>query len=495
MTRESLTMKKILVLMLLLSLSCSAFAEDTNDVERLYDRLEQQDVVALTALIDLAKHADPRALSTLGFVYEFGVSVPKDTQQAIDYYQQACALGGYYGCYNAGYFYQYGIDVPEDKERASQLLEKINASDIDIEITRKLGDTIYKAKAKAETDAEMRVPVLEYVSRFLNSADAETLRIFSRIGFSKSDTLRLAKRWARQGDPKANFYVGHFYNFGYSTVKDNNVEALRWFRRAAEGGEPESQNLLGLAYREGRWGVNASPQEAITWFERAAQQSNNYAIINLAEMYYTGEGVNVDYSKALTLFTKAHEMGISRSRVAKYLAWSYFNGQGVTVDCQKAWQYRTQTSMGDNKADYISHCINDNRAREQSSQTLPTLILKTNGRFFGGSDPAMECENHFIVDTDKIGEITNLRVAVTLKNTEGITGKYTLAFAPFGMNTMNESLNGREYSSFRSSTLVPQQTTDFCQNDFTLHIDSATARINGQEKDLLAANIIRLNGN
>ncbi|MGG2143751.1 hypothetical protein [Symbiopectobacterium sp. RP] len=28
--------------------------------------------------------------------------------------------------------------------------------------------------------------------------------------------------------------------------------------------------------------------------------------------------------------------------------------------------------------------------------------------------------------------------------------------------TMNESLYGREYSSFRSATLVPQKTKDFC---------------------------------
>ncbi|MCG8710638.1 sel1 repeat family protein [Brenneria sp. 4F2] len=489
-------MKKMPVLMLLLSLSCSAFAEDNNDVDRLYERLEQQDVSALTTLTKLAKHANSQALSVLGFVYEFGVSVPKDTRQAIRYYQQACALGGDYGCYNAGYFYQYGIGVPEDQARAGQLLGKINVSDIDINITKKIGDTLYKAKAQAETDAKVRVSILKYASRFLNSADAETLRIFSRIGFSKSETLRLAKRWALQGDPEINFYVGHFYNFGYSSLKDKNIAALRWFRRAAEGGEPKSQNILGLAYREGRWGVNAAPQEAITWFERAAQQDqdNDDAIINLAEMYYTGEGVDVDYSKALTLFIKAHEMDLSRSRAAKYLAWIYFNGQGMPVDCQKAWQYRTQTGTGDEKADYIAHCINDNRAREQNRQTLPKLTLKADDRFLGGSNSAMECENYFIVDTDQIGEITNLHVAVKLTNTEGVTGKYLLTFAPFGMNTMNESLNGQEYSSFRSSTRVAEQNPAFCQSDFTIHIDSATARINGQEKDLLAANIIRLSG-
>ena len=75
-------MKKT-TLVLLLGLSCSASAQDADDVDRFYDRLEQQDTTALTALTDLAQRQDPYALAVLGFVYEFGVSVPKNTQQDI----------------------------------------------------------------------------------------------------------------------------------------------------------------------------------------------------------------------------------------------------------------------------------------------------------------------------------------------------------------------------------------------------------------------------
>ncbi|MGL9734884.1 MAG: hypothetical protein ACR5LF_01510 [Symbiopectobacterium sp.] len=85
-----------------------------------------------------------------------------------------------------------------------------------------------------------------------------------------------------------------------------------------------------------------------------------------------------------------------------------------------------------------------------------------------------------------------LRVVVTLKNSEGASGQYTMEFASFGMNTMDESLYGREYSSFRSATLVPQKNKDFCKpGDVIFQIDSAMARINGQGKDLLATGIIK----
>ncbi|WP_438813320.1 tetratricopeptide repeat protein [Symbiopectobacterium sp.] len=187
----------------------------------------------------------------------------------------------------------------QDSAQANQLLEKINAADIDIETTKSLGHTIYEAKAKAKTDAEIRAPILKYVSRYLNTANAETHRIFSRLGLSKSDMLRLAKRWAQQGDPEVNFYVGHFYNFGYSPIKreKHRGDALVSPCRRG-GGESKSQNLLGLAYRVGRWGVDAAAPEAVVWFERAAQQGNKDAILNLAEIYFTGERIDVDYDKA-----------------------------------------------------------------------------------------------------------------------------------------------------------------------------------------------------
>ncbi|MGL9734882.1 MAG: hypothetical protein ACR5LF_01500 [Symbiopectobacterium sp.] len=82
--------------------------------------------------------------------------------------------------------YQYGVGVPRDSAQANQLLEKINAADIDIETTKSLWHTIYEAKAKAKNDAEIRAPILKYVYRYLNTANAETRRIFSHLGLSKA---------------------------------------------------------------------------------------------------------------------------------------------------------------------------------------------------------------------------------------------------------------------------------------------------------------------
>ncbi|WP_409045546.1 hypothetical protein [Proteus mirabilis] len=54
--------------------------------------------------------------------------------KAIDYYQQACELGGDYGCGNAWYFYQYGIGVEQNSKKATQFANKINKNDIPLEL-------------------------------------------------------------------------------------------------------------------------------------------------------------------------------------------------------------------------------------------------------------------------------------------------------------------------------------------------------------------------
>ncbi len=61
-----------------------------DDIDALYSRIAQKDVQALNELKALAKDNNAQTLAELGFIYEYGVAVPKDTIQAIKYYEQAC---------------------------------------------------------------------------------------------------------------------------------------------------------------------------------------------------------------------------------------------------------------------------------------------------------------------------------------------------------------------------------------------------------------------
>ncbi len=476
------------------SSSFLASAQESPQAEQLYDRVVQQDAGALDALAKLAKTGDPQALVSLGFIYEHGVTVPRDVNQAIQHYGQACALGGQYGCANAAYFYEYGIGVAQDRNKAEHYVGLLNKEGVDqaeIEGQRRI---VYKGKAEAETDIEMRLPVIEYLERRVGSASSDDRALMERIGFSKVDTLRLARVWAeRDNDPTMLFQVGSFYNFGYSHIENKNAEAYKWWARAAEAGEPQSQNLLGLAYAQGRGGMAVDPKLAVSWFERAAKQADKDALVNLGEIFYLGEIVPADYDRALSLFQQA--AGKDSSRAARFLSWMYYNGQAVETNCDRALEYRqTQRSQRPDEAGdsrFLAQCMRDQKNRVHADAQIPSLRLQHKSTFHGGNGGALACEPHFVVTTDKLGEIANLRVVVELTNDKGATTRRTLAFSPFGLNTMNEDLDGREGDSFSSSTLVPMTTKEFCEFRPDFKIKYAIATVNGRNTDLLADGILK----
>ncbi|WP_029954493.1 SEL1-like repeat protein [Achromobacter sp. DH1f] len=482
---------KYLAIALLLWMPLCAADQNDREVDILYDRIEQHDAKAYDALVALGKKQDAQALAALGFIQEHGVTVPKNIPAAIRYYAQACELGGDYGCGNAAYFYDYGIGVAKDPDQARHYDRLLNMDGIDKTYAAELKKDFrlaYDIKASAEADATRRPELIENASYLAGSGDSEMRLMAERSGFSKSHTLWLARLWAQGGDPTLNFLVGHFYNFGWSYVDKENLEALKWFRRAAQAGDADSQNILGQLYLNGEWGIQADPQSGMHWFELSAAQGNRDALVNLGDIYYQGESVRVDYAKAHTLYQQAVTRGSSSA--ASQLSWMYYNGQGVQVDCDKALQYR-QMRYGANPSKdprFLSTCKLDQASRKRAAQTQPILTLRHKSTFLGGNEVA--CEPHFSVSTNQIGEIANLRITIEFQNDKGATSQRIVAFAPFGLNTMNEK-NGHDVNSFEGSALVPMQTDDFCHRDMQYRIKAATATVNRWNQDLLATGILK----
>ncbi len=448
----------------------------------------------LGELRPLAEAADPDALMTLGFMHEHGIGTHRDVQKAIESYRAACRADGHGGCASAAYFYQFGVGVPKDEVEAARYVEMMDLSGIeDTDELERQRRIVYKAKAEAETDAEMRLPIIEYLERHVGSASASDRAMMDQIGFSQLQTLRLAAVWAdRDADPELLFLVGSFYNLGYSHSSGKDVEALSWWSRAAQKGEPRAQNLLGLAYAEGRWGAELNSQLAISWFERGAEKGEKDAFVNLGEIYYLGESVPVDYPKALALFERAEEEGASRANT--FLSWMHYNGQAGSVDCQKALEYRRayrpHRSNPQGDQDFKAQCVRDRARRDVEGLTLPILSVRHSSTFHGSSSGSHACEPHFVVKTDRLAEVANLRIVIALTTEKGETAVETLAFRPFGLNTMSEDVDGQENDPFSSDALLRMKTKALCDASLDFSVRSASARINGQEIDVLAHGLL-----
>ncbi len=127
-------------------------------------------------------------------------------------------------------------------------------------------------------------------------------------------------------------------------------EVMRLWEAAAEQGLAEAQFNLALTYQQGE-GVDVNFKKAVEWFEKAAEQGDAHAQCNLGIMYYDGHGVDVNYKKAVQWYEKAAEQGHVNAQ--KNLGLMYGEGYGVDVNYQKAVQwYEKAAEQGDAQAQY-----------------------------------------------------------------------------------------------------------------------------------------------
>lgn len=140
-------------------------------------------------------------LDELGFIHEYGLSVPMNRERALQYYKQACELGGNYGCYNVKYAYQYGDGVAKDSAQANKYAKKMNLDNllIEQEYIDKFSQEIYMAKALADTDKSQRAAFISILIHALNNRPESDALFFSRIGFNQEKHfgwLRYGRRMA-----------------------------------------------------------------------------------------------------------------------------------------------------------------------------------------------------------------------------------------------------------------------------------------------------------
>lgn len=117
---------------------------------------------------------------------------------------------------------------------------------------------------------------------------------------ARKETLRWYQIAANQGDARAQFRLGNYFN--YPTFHEANKEtAIVWYRKAAEQGYSEAQFVLGE--------IEADRKIAVQWFRKAAEQEHVEAQFRLATCYQYGDGVEKDGAMVVEWHQKAAENG------------------------------------------------------------------------------------------------------------------------------------------------------------------------------------------
>ena len=115
--------------------------------------------------------------------------------------------------------------------------------------------------------------------------------------------------------------------------------------KAAEAGDADAMLKVADAYWTGS-GVEIDYDESISWYEKAVEEGNTEAMVRLGGRYeYGGEGLN-DLLKAKEWYEKAAEAGSGNG--AYRLGMMYYRGSGVEIDYSKAMEaFQQAADLGD----------------------------------------------------------------------------------------------------------------------------------------------------
>lgn len=199
----------------------------------------------------------------------------------------------------------------------------------------------------------------------------------SGLAMDISESIWRLRKAANQGDPAAQFLLGHAYDNGFGVAKDVR-EAVRWYRRAAEEhrgdgatpatllpvkdffhafesyrsaaqrGDLSAQLYLALAYDTGR-DVSSSPVEAVRWYRIAARAGSAAAACNLGRLFHNGDGMPKDSAEAAIWFRSAADRGNMQAQYS--IGRVYYEGDGVPQDYEEAarW-FRKAADQGNGSA-------------------------------------------------------------------------------------------------------------------------------------------------
>ena len=118
--------------------------------------------------------------------------------------------------------------------------------------------------------------------------------------------------------------------------KNKDQVTFQHIQKAADQGNADAQNSLGDMYYYGE-GVAQNYTKALKWLQKAADQGNADAQNSLGDMYYYGEGVTQNHTKALKWLQKAADQGNADAQNS--LGDMYYYGEGVAQNYTKALKW------------------------------------------------------------------------------------------------------------------------------------------------------------
>lgn len=204
---------------------------------------EQEEQLVFYHLKKIAEQGDVDTQYYLGTLYERGIGIAQDFQQAAFWYKKSAEQGNVNAQFNIANCYFEGKGVTQNYQQAVYWYKKA-AEQEDVVAQYNLGNCYYEGNGVTQ-DYKQAV-----------------------FWWRKS---------AEKGFAHAQCSLGLCYKYGYGVIQSYE-QCLFWYKKAAEQGDAQAQFNLGNCYYMGE-GVSQNRAVAKQWYQKAAAQGHKEAQI------------------------------------------------------------------------------------------------------------------------------------------------------------------------------------------------------------------------
>lgn len=229
-------------------------------------------------------------------------------------------------------------------------------------------------EAKSSTDASAKnisftPPNVEVISNKIDMNDLKTcaetqpkcasaLGVFYLYGKGVEQNYQTAFGYfsfaAKHDVGNAYFHLGIMHKDGVITGKNDFIQAFEAFSSGASLGDRPSQIFLASAYETGE-GVEINYEKALKWHLAASAQGDDTEQRKVCDYYQNGWGTEIDYEKSFEYCKRALLNG--NALAAQTLANHFYRGLGVKKDILQAYSLLiVSKELGNSAVDkYLPH--------------------------------------------------------------------------------------------------------------------------------------------
>lgn len=301
--------------------------------------------VALISFIKSAKKGHLKSQMYCGQIqYDNG-----NYEQALYWYEQAAAQGQLVAQQNCAAMYSNGEGCTPDPEKVLYWYEKV-AEQGDADAQLKVG-MMYELGRGTGIDREK---ARYWYKKAAAQGNERAKRLLQDMPAEEAESKPTSE--LNRTNITAELAALHHHALSAYGRKEYFV-ALEWFEKVAKAGHTEAQIYCAQMYYRGQ-GCEVDYEKALYWYEQAAAQDARTALANLGNMYQEGKGCVVDYEKSLYWYEKAAEQGDGNAQL--WTGMLYELGRGCTEDVKKArYWYEKAAAQGNENAKKLLSKMNN----------------------------------------------------------------------------------------------------------------------------------------